>query len=315
MDRSRSGRLGLSLFFAVCAGLAASRVEGAPEEQDGALSGTISRERFLELEERARRGGADAIPAVHEAVAQGGMAGIRFAEEVLSWGNPTLAQSVIFGLAQHERPEAEGVLLRAAYRFRGADQRRDTAEAAWAWHFVRRAGAGAAEAAKRELAVENLDPVARGLLVRVFADDRIDRAEALPAYRPYLRDPAPDVRRNALAVNAALYDAEPLPILLELENESVPEIRNVAHWLCKRYLRFGDNRRLPGEGLREHLARIKEPADPAGFAAWLSREEEWGKEQQRLLEAQPGYVAPAVEIDDPAGTATQVRSKEGALAR
>jgi hypothetical protein len=111
----------------------------------------------------------------------------------------------------------------------------------------------------------------------------LDRAEPLPSrpaghtvdadplrYRRWLASPRPAERRAALELGALLWDHGALPLLVALESDPSPSVREAARQLVRRYLVWGPRR--PGWRERRDANRPGfEPWDRAGLRAWRAR--------------------------------------------
>lgn len=188
------------------------------------------------------------------------------------------------GLAREGTPEARALLREFVPRFELLDRRRRWIMKAWAYAFAQEYGEATAREARR--GVEDLALPALDRALHLMAFRLVDREEALRFYRPYLRDPEPEVRYAALQVNSKHWDSEVTETLIELEDGTDPLVRETARWLSKRYLRWGDARPEPGgwgtmspQFRRAHPT----PADPEGWKAHGARAAEWRRQQYILV--------------------------------
>ncbi|HBZ70502.1 MAG TPA: hypothetical protein DEP35_12535 [Deltaproteobacteria bacterium] len=273
---------------------------------------------FTALRTEARHEDLRAGSAVIGAVKVGGDEGVQFAREVFSWGNPYLDQYALMGLGENTSSASLDLLREKASEFASIDsQREEAAGGAWA-HVFRTLHAGDAVAiAENTVADETRSPFERALYLRIFIDQTVDRATALRIYRPFLENPARELRRVAVAANGFFWDAEMLPAILRLENDKEdPVVRNKARYIARRYLRYGPEGPKQGESETSpsYLARHPKPYDPEGYAAWLARDKEWGRVQTLLLTGhEPPPPAPTPPSFEMRNAATPSKDSEGKL--
>ena len=132
-----------------------------------------------------------------------------------------------------------------------------------------------------------------------------ERDLALETYRPYLLDPEPDVQMAALDVTSGHWDADVVPILVQLEDGNDPGVRSKARHLGRTYMVWGNHRPAEGQTVLDQSFWLpllhQVPVDPEGLAAWDARESAWRREQYILIPGtEPEVIAPPERIPEDA---------------
>jgi hypothetical protein len=140
---------------------------------------------------------------------------------------------------------------------------------AWARSFIDELGYRAPDEAVQGLEDASLSPLERALYLTVLARD--DGGTAWVAYREFLLDPAPELRRAALDVNGAHWDYDALPILIDLESDPDTGVRYAARHLTRRYLIWGPTQPT-WRDRKEANSSDFAPYDREGLRAWRSRD-------------------------------------------
>lgn len=207
------------------------------------------------------------------------------ARAALTSDDREMAMAAIAALGDYGFEEARAILREAMLDVPPIEPARLALERAWVASFIVEFQDQAGALASQQVQDAGSSSLDRSLHLRVLAYAKPPPSREF--YRPFLADPAPELRRAAVAISGSLWDHDALPILLVLENDTDPGVRQAARQLVRPYLIWGPHRPSWRDRM-EANDRPFTPYDRDGLRAWRARKPEWERRQRELLAASAG---------------------------